>query len=390
MENKVQVVYKDRKNTNSKKWDSQFQMFGEENLHAMWIADMDFQSPDCVSMAIINYAENCVLGYYNTPESYYDSFIIWQKNYHSNYVSKEWIRFSPGIVPAVNWFVQFMTQPHESVIVLTPVYYPFLDAVKNNNRTLITSELIDTNGNYTIDFNDFEEKIIKNNVKMFILCSPHNPVGRVWRFDELNNLLSICKKHNVFVISDEIHQDFVFSDNAHIPSLNIDGFQDMIVTLTAATKTFNLAGCQNSFVVIPNEEIRKRYDEFITKIRIFSGNLLGYVAVEAAYTQGRPWLEEVKSIIYENYKYVINSFAEHLPHIVVSPLEGTYLLWINFGNYLPQSELKQFLQKECKLALDYGEWFGGEQFGTYARMNLATSKESVEKAVKKIVEQLNI
>lgn len=382
------VIYKNRKKTNSRKWDCQFQMFGEENLHAMWIADMDFQTPTCVSNAIVDYVKNGVLGYYGIPESYYNSFINWQKSYHSSNVQREWIRFSPGVVPAINWIIQFMTKRFEPVIVLTPVYYPFLEAVKNNERKLITCDLIDSNGYYTIDFNDFEKKIVEHDVKIFILCSPHNPVGRVWNHNELNILLSICKKHNVFVISDEIHQDFTFSDNIHIPSANVGDFSDMLITLTAATKTFNLAGCQNSFVIIPNELIRERYDEFTTQIRIFSGNLLGYIAVEAAYTNGRAWFEEVKRIIYENYQYVKNSFSEYLPHVVVSPLEGTYLLWLNFEYYLLPSEVKKFMQHECKLAFDYGDWFGSNNFGACVRMNLATSKESVDIAVQQIIKNI--
>ncbi len=383
-----QVVYIDRKKTNCRKWDCQYPMFGEENLHAMWVADMDFQSPPCVLNAIEDYFKIGVLGYYDIPDSYYEAFINWENTYHSYKVLKEWIRFSPGVVPAINWFVQFMTKPAESVIVLTPVYYPFLDAVKNNKRTLITCELINSNGHYTIDFIDFEKKIVENDVKLFILCSPHNPVGRVWNHSELDRLLSICKKHNVFVVSDEMHQDFTFSNHCHIPSANVGDFSDILVTLTAASKTFNLAGCKNSFVIIPSETIRKKYDEFSTNIRIPSGNLFGYIAVEAAYTNGRTWFEEVKQIIFENYIYVKNEFSEYLPHVLISPLEGTYLLWINFEYYMTPSEIRQFMQEQCKLALDYGDWFGGEKSGTFVRMNLATSKDNVKIAVQRIIEKL--
>lgn len=384
-----QVIYVDRKDTNSKKWDCQSPMFGEENLHPMWVADMDFKVPDCVTKAIKSYLDIGVLGYYNIPDTYYEAFINWQKYYHNSIVLKDWIRFAPGVVPAVNWIIQFLTQSHESVIVLTPVYYPFLDAIKNNKRTLIACDLINRQGRYTIDFDEFEKQIVDNDVKLFILCSPHNPVGRVWTVEELNNLLLICKKHNVFVVSDEIHQDFVFLDNSHTPTLNISGYSEIVITLTAASKTFNLAGCQNSFVVIPNKELRKKYDEFISNIRVLNGNSLGYVAVEAAYSHGRAWFEELKQVIYENYLYITSNFKEYLPNIVISPLEGTYLLWLDFEYYLKAEEMSNFMQQECKLALDYGEWFGGKNFGTYVRMNIATSKESVEIAVKKIINKLN-
>lgn len=278
-----------------------------------------------------------------------------------------------------------MTNPHDSVIVLTPVYYPFLYAVKNNNRTLVTSSLVNTNGIYSIDFEDFEEKIIKNHVSLFILCSPHNPVGRVWTKDELKTLLDICRKHNVFVISDEIHQDITFGSHAHIPSLSIGNYDDMLITLTAPSKTFNLAGCQNSIIIIPDEDLRHKWDTFTNGIRMNGGNTFGYIAAEAAYSQGRPWFEEAKEIIYQNYTYVRDTFARELPHVVLSPLEGTYLCWFDMGYYVKAEELKDFMQKRCRIALDYGNWFGGAEFATFVRMNLATSIDNVKQAAEAII-----
>lgn len=381
------VTYVDRRNTDCSKWDAQSENFGEEGLHAMWVADMDFQVPSCVTDALSEYVKEGVFGYYTAPDSYYNAFIHWEKE-HGYDVKREWIRFSPGVVSGFNWIVQMMTNPKDPVIVLTPVYYPFLYAVTNNDRTLITSDLINDHGVYSIDFEDFEQKIIDNHVKLFIFCSPHNPVGRVWKKEELDKLVAICKKHHVFIISDEIHHDLLAPGQKHIPIASIADYDDSLITVTAPSKTFNLAGCQNSIIIIPDEKLREKWDAFTTSIRVTNGNTFGYIAARAAYTGGRPWLNEVNEIVHNNYLYVKETFEKELPKLVVSPLEGTYLLWIDFGAYLSFDEMKDFMQKKCHLAFDYGDWFGGEKFGTHIRMNLATSKENVEKAVMAIIENL--
>lgn len=381
------VTYVDRRNTDCSKWDAQSENFGEEGLHAMWVADMDFQVPSCVTDALSEYVKEGVFGYYTAPDSYYNAFINWEKEHGYN-VKREWIRFSPGVVSGFNWIVQMMTNPKDPVIVLTPVYYPFLYAVTNNDRTLITSDLINDHGTYSIDFEDFEQKIIDNHVKLFIFCSPHNPVGRVWKKEELDKLVAICKKHHVFIISDEIHHDLLAPGQKHIPIASIADYDDNLITVTAPSKTFNLAGCQNSIIIIPDEKLREKWDAFTTSIRVTNGNTFGYIAARAAYTGGRPWLNEVNEIVHNNYLYVKETFEKELPKLVISPLEGTYLLWIDFGAYLSFDEMKDFMQKKCHLAFDYGDWFGGEKFGTHVRMNLATSKENVEKAVTAIIENL--
>lgn len=381
------VTYVDRRNTDCSKWDAQSENFGEEGLHAMWVADMDFQVPACVTDALSAYVKEGVFGYYTAPDSYYNAFINWEKE-HGYTVKREWIRFSPGVVSGFNWIVQMMTKPKDPVIVLTPVYYPFLYAVTNNDRTLITSDLINDHGVYSIDFEDFEQKIIDNHVKLFIFCSPHNPVGRVWKKEELDKLVAICKKHHVFIISDEIHHDLLAPGQKHIPIASIADYDDSLITVTAPSKTFNLAGCQNSIIIIPDEKLREKWDAFTTSIRVTSGNTFGYIAARAAYTGGRPWLNEVNEIVHNNYLYVKETFERELPKLVISPLEGTYLLWIDFGAYLSFDEMKDFMQKKCRLAFDYGDWFGGERFGTHIRMNLATSRENVETAVQAIVAHL--
>lgn len=378
------VIFADRHNTDSEKWDGLTETYGRDGLQAMWVADMDFKAPECVQKAIDDYIKTGVFGYYKPRESYVEAFIDWEREYHGYEVKKKWVRFSPGVVPAINWFLHFMTNEGDAVIVQTPIYYPFMDGVKHNKRKLITCDLVNTNGVYTIDFDAFEKQIAENDVKVFIMSSPHNPSGRVWTKEELKTMLDICRKHNVFVISDEIHQDIVFS-GTQIPAATVGDYDDMLVTLTAASKTFNLAALQNSFIVIPNAELRAKYDEFKEGIRLRQGNPFGYVAAEAAYRHGREWFENVKSIIYGNYLYIKDTFAARLPKAVVTPLEATYLMWIDLGAYVSAENMHDFIQNKCELAFDYGDWFGGERFGTHVRINLATSREMVEKAVQRII-----
>ncbi len=380
--------YVDRKNSNCGKWDGQTGMFGEEGLHAMWVADMDFAVPEAVQEALRKYIDFGVFGYMKVPDSYYEACIDWEYEHHGYKIEREWIRFSPGVVSAFNWLIQFMTEQGDAVIVTTPVYYPFLHAVNNNNRKLITSDLVNTNGVYTIDFEDFEQKIIDNQVKAFIFCSPHNPVGRVWTKEELERLFAICRKHNVFVISDEIHQDLVYEPNKHIPAATVADMDDLLITICAPSKTFNLAGAKNSEVFIPNKEIRDKWDEFVNGIRIMGGNAFGYVAAEAAYRGGKEWLDEVKAQIMENYHYMKEELEKRLPGVIVSPLEGTYLAWVDLTAYVKPEDLKDFMQKKCRMAVDYGEWFGGNAGGSFIRINLATSLDNVKIAVERISENL--
>ena len=380
----MSLEYVDRRGTNCNKWDGQTKRFGEEGLHAMWVADMDFKVATCIQDALKEYVETGVFGYMRVPDSYYDACIKWEYKHHGYKMKKEWIRFSPGVVAAFNWIIQFMTNKNDSIIVTTPVYYPFLHAVINNERELITSDLKNESGQYSIDYEDFEKKIIENDVKLFVLCSPHNPVGRVWKKEELERILDICRKHNVFVISDEIHQDLVYGENKHIPAYLVGDYEDMLIMIIAPSKTFNLAGAQNSEVIIPNEKLREKWDKYVNGIRVLGGNGFGYVAAEAAYRGGDEWLKEVKEQIQENYQYLKKTLNEKLPKAIVTPLEGTYLVWIDLSSYVDPQNMKEFMQKKCRIAVDYGEWFGGERFAGCIRINLATSLDNVKKGVEAI------
>lgn len=383
-----QVIYKDRFGTDCNKWDGCEEKFGDENLLPLWVADMDFEAPSCVKQALKKYVDFGVFGYYQIPNRYYEAFINWEKTYHDYDVKKEWIRFAPGVVPAFNWLIHILTNERDGVLITPPVYYPFKDAVVNNNRTLVESPLMRLEDHYELDYEDFERKIKEQNVKLFIFCTPHNPVGRVWKRDEIVKALDSCKKYGVYVIADEIHQDIIMDGYQKVTAAATGNYDEIMVTLTAATKTFNLAGCQNSIVVIPNESLRKRYDDYLTRLRITGGNAFGYIAVQSAYEGGRKWLDEVLNIIEENYHLMKSILEEKLPKVWIPKLEGTYLMWIDLGAYVSADEIESVIQKDCGLAVDYGSWFGGEAYGTFIRVNLATREENIRLAAEKIVEVL--
>lgn len=383
-----QVIYKDRLGTDCNKWDGCEEKFGDEHLLPLWVADMDFEAPSCVKQALKKYVDFGVFGYYQIPNRYYEAFINWEKTYHDYDVKKEWIRFAPGVVPAFNWLIHILTNERDGVLITPPVYYPFKDAVVNNNRTLVESPLMRLEDHYELDYEDFERKIKEQNVKLFIFCTPHNPVGRVWKRDEIVKVLDICKKYGVYVIADEIHQDIIMDGYQKVTAAATGNYDEIMVTLTAATKTFNLAGCQNSIVVIPNESLRKRYDDYLTRLRITGGNAFGYIAVQSAYDGGRKWLDEVLNIIEENYHLMKSILEEKLPKVWIPKLEGTYLMWIDLGAYVSADEIESVIQKDCGLAVDYGSWFGGESYGTFIRVNLATREENIRLAAEKIVEVL--
>lgn len=380
------IVYKERKNTGSMKWDGCKEKFGEENLLPLWVADMDFEVPSCVKEALMKYINFGVFGYYQQPKEYEEAFIRWEETYHNYKVSRDWIRFSPGVVPAFNWLIHILTKENDGVIIMPPVYYPFRDAIVNNHRTLVESPLLRTENGYVIDYEDFEEKIKTNDVKVFIFCSPHNPVGRVWKREEIQRVMDICKKYHVYVISDEIHQDIIMKGYEQIPAATTGDYDEILVTLTAATKTFNLAACQNSILIIPDEKLRGMYDEYLGRLRIKGGNAFGYIAVQSAYEHGREWFEEVLAVIESNYHLLRKRMEEELPEAWISNLEGTYLMWIDLSNYLKREKIEQVLQNQCGLAVDYGAWFCGNGHEGFIRVNLATKSENIEMAAQKLVE----
>jgi len=375
------------------KWDGLRAHFGSDDLLPVWVADMDFESPDCVKEALSKLVGLNVYGYYQVPDGYYNAFIEWEKKYHDYEVKREWLSFMPGVVQALYRLVHCFTDENDSVAVMTPVYYPFFSAVENSGRNLVKVPLINDAGVYTIDFPLFEKSIAEKDVKMFILCSPHNPVGRVWTDEELKRMLDICKKYGVLVVSDEIHHDLIFSDKKQITAANAGDYDEILLMLTSASKTFNLAGCRNALLIVPDEALRRKYRAFSRRNGFSSGSAFGYVSGQAAFEGGRAWLDEVLEIIKGNYNYLCSALAETLPKAVISPLEGTYLMWIDVSAYMKERDGREgcfdrdtewFMRDTCRLAVDLGKWFGGKEYDGFIRINLATKRENIEEVAARL------
>lgn len=380
-----------RKGTNSLKWDALDVRFGDPDLTPAWVADMEFKAPQEVLDAIKKRVDHGVFGYSYVWDSYYEAFINWEKERYGYEVKPAWMRFSTGIVTALYWFVNAFTKKDDAVLILTPVYYPFHDAVRDNGRKLVTSELVNKEGTYTINYEEIERKIVEEDVKLFIHCSPHNPVGRVWTEEESERLLEICKKHGVLVISDEVHQDLVFSEHKHIPSAVVENgkYEEQVITVTAASKTFNLAGLLVSHIIIPNNELRKTFDEYVNTVNQTEVNVLGLTAVEAAYTYGGPWLNGLLDTVRYNYNYLKEELLNHAPKLQISPLEGTYLVWIDLRAYIDADKTKEFIQDQCKVAIDFGEWFSESGRG-FIRINLGTHPDYIKHIVKQMITYLPV
>ncbi|MBE5967276.1 MAG: putative C-S lyase [Lachnospiraceae bacterium] len=291
--------YVDRMGTDSLKWDALDVRFGNPGLISMWVADMEFRAPECVIEALHKRVDHGIYGYSFIPDSYFQAVIDWESSHHGYKPEKEWLRVSPGVVSALYWMVNMYTKEEDSILIMTPVYYPFHNCVKDSNRKLITCDLNYDKGVYTVDFEAFEKKIVDNHVKMYIMCSPHNPAGRVWKEEELEKMLEICARHNVLVISDEIHQDLVFSEHKQIPAATVANgkYADNIITAFAASKTFNLATCLTSTIVIKNKELREIWDKFTNVFHNVEVNIFGITAVEAALRGGNEWYEDLKKVI---------------------------------------------------------------------------------------------
>ncbi|HPB62181.1 MAG TPA: PatB family C-S lyase [Rectinema sp.] len=374
----------DRSNTYSIKWDRDQLPEGCRDAIPMWIADMDFAcSPDIVK-AIQARAEHPIYGYTKCSEEYYKSFIDWMKHRNGWSIEKDWILFSPGVVPAINLAVLAYTQPGDKIIIQPPVYNPFSAAVLNNSRQLVENPLVIRDGRYTMDFEDLDRKI-DTQTKLLILCSPHNPVGRVWTIDELSKLIDICSSHNILIISDEIHSDIILGTEVHHCTASLSEKAAAItITLTAPNKTFNLAGLQIANIVIPNRELSKAFGEQAMKIGINLTNTFGMVAQEAAYTKGEPWLEELLSYLKENYATLKSFIDRRIPSLKVFPLEGTYLPWLDCRVLgLSDAELHDLFLKKARLWLDDGTMFGTGGSG-FMRINIACPRSVLIKALEQL------
>ncbi|MGC9384308.1 MAG: MalY/PatB family protein [Kosmotogaceae bacterium] len=378
----------ERKGTNCFKWDFAEEIFGKSEILPMWVADMDFKSPEEVIKAIEKRAKHGVFGYTARPNSLYESIIEWLGKRFNWEVRKEWIVFTPGVVPAIDLAIQAYTNSGDGVIIQPPVYKPFFGAVENNDRKLIKNPLKINKGKYRIDFDDLKRKV-NSGAKMLILCSPHNPVGRVWDRDELEELGFIAKKHKLIVISDEIHADIVYRPNKHTPFLNVDNaFDDFSVVCMAPSKTFNLAGLETSFVIIKNKSLREEFEKYIKKNSLWMTNIFGIVAAEAAYRFGEQWLDSLLDYLSGNIKYIESFVEQRLPEVKFDKPEGTYLAWFDFRKLgLPSKTLKKLLVEKGRVGLNDGPDFGKEGEG-FQRLNFGCPKillkdglERIEKAI---------
>ncbi|GEK29255.1 MalY/PatB family protein [Furfurilactobacillus siliginis] len=379
----------DRRHTNSLKWDALDERFGDATLTPLWVADMEFREPASVTDAIIERVRHGVFGYAIDDPAYFDAFNNWQQTRHNLSLERRWLTFDNGVVNSLYTIVNTFTKPDDAVMVLTPVYYPFKNAVTDNHRTLITSELKHDQDTFTIDFADVEAKIVANDVRVLIHCSPHNPIGRIWTPKELEQLLSICARHNVLVVSDEIHQDFEIGDCKFVSALTVaDGrYNDHLIVLNAPSKSFNMATLLNSHVIIPNATLQT---QFLAGQKCFNQvelSVLGQTAGEAAYRTAGDWFDELVAVIRSNYQYVRDELAVKAPAVHVANLEGTYLLWLDLRSVVDPTTIHEFVQNKVGLAVDYGEWFSDEDQGCI-RLNLATKPEFVHAAVQQLLTAL--
>jgi len=374
----------DRKNTKCYKWDYNKEIFGKEKLLSMWVADMDFQAPQEVLKVLQKRVDHGVFGYTGLTDSFYDSIINWMKERFDWEIKKDWIIATPGIVPSINFAIQTYTKKNDKILVQTPVYYPFFTSIKNNKRALIVSELKLIDDHYEMDFADLEKKLA-DDVKMMILCSPHNPVSRVWKLEELQRVSELCLKYNVLLISDEIHSDLIFSNNKHIPIPIISKqIADNSITMFAPSKTFNVAGLSLSYLIIPNKKIKVKFQKTLLNLGLHGGNVFGIEALEASYRYGQKWLEELLIYVEDNYNFVQQYFQNNIPQIKPIKMEGTYLLWLDCRELgLSQKELVGFFINKVGLALNDGSKFGkgGEGF---MRMNLGCPRELIIRALKQL------
>jgi len=375
----------DRRGTYSLKWDFLQEKVGDEEIIPLWVADMDFLSPPSVIEALRKRAAHGIYGYTGLPDSYYQSIIFWMKKRFSWPIEKEWIIFTPGVIPALHLAVQAFTQPGDKVIIQPPVYRPFRLAVENNGRRLIQNTLVNQDGYYRMDLESLESQI-DDQTRLLILCSPHNPVSRVWRAEELKELINLCFNRGIIIISDEIHADLIMPGFTHLPTSQTSSeAAEITVTCTAPNKTFNIAGLEMGNAIIPNHRLRARFQQALLKAGLFLANTFGVVATEVAYREGEKWLTAVINYIHQNYLFLQEYFGHYLPEIKITPLEGTYLAWLDFRAFhLSDKELQEKLLRKAKVWLDEGPKFGQGGQG-FQRLNLACPRGLLEEALERIV-----
>lgn len=372
----------DRRGTNSVKYDFMAEHGMPEHVLPLWVADMDFAAPTEVVESLTEAARHGIFGYSEAGDSYFQAVHDWMLTSHKWQVEKEWLVKSPGIVFAIATAVKAYTQAGDGVMIQNPVYHPFSHVVHANGRTLVDNTLIQENGRYRMDYDRMEQQIEESNVKLFVLCNPHNPVGRVWTREELQRLGEICVRHGVIIVSDEIHHDFIFPGHEHVVLAGMgEQFAQMTVTCTAPSKTFNIAGLQISNIFIPNPRMREAFQKELEKTGGGEINRMGLVAGESAYRYGRQWLEELMVYLKGNLDFVRDFLKERLPEIKLVEPEGTYLLWLDFGGLrLEGDALEDWLVHKAGLWLNDGRMFGTGGAG-FGRLNMGCPRGILEQAL---------
>jgi cystathionine beta-lyase len=376
----------DRRQTGCVKWDFLHEFYGEKDLLPMWVADMDFESPRPVVEALERRAQHGIYGYCRCTSAYFEVTMEWIERRHGWKIKKEWIVFCPGLVPAVSMLVRTFARPGDKVVLQMPAYYPFMRAIENNGLHVLNNPLKLQDGQYRMDFEDLEQRVKDKRARILILCSPHNPVGRVWRPEELVRLGEICVEHGLLVIADEVHSDLIRKGFKHTPfaSLATD-FLNQSITLSAPSKTFNLAGLHTSNVIIADPQKRREFEVQLLSNGISGPNAFGAVALEAAYRHGEEWLEQLRDYLEENLAFLKGFSKERIPEVRVIEPEGTYLVWLDFRKLgLGKDGLERLMQKEARVALDEGYIFGEAEGAGFERINIACPRAILQEGLERI------
>jgi len=378
----------DRKNTNCVKHDALEKYFGSNKLLPLWVADMDFETPDFIQEALKNRLDHPIYAYSFYSDCFYSSFINWMKKRHGFQVESSWLKVTPGVLTGLSMAITAFTQPGDKIIIQPPVYHPFFQLVKSSDRVLIENELKFENGKYQMDFDNLKAGIDEK-TKMIIISNPHNPVGRVWTKTELSELVAICEENNILILADEIHSDIIFKPHNYTPISTISSYaKNNSLTFVAPTKTFNIAGLATSIVIIPNEQMYETYSSITSRYHVEGANVFGSVAFEAAYTHGEEWLVQLLAYLKTNVQLVKSYLAENLPSVRMVEPEGTYLLWLDFSALnLKDSELHRILVDEGEIALNKGTTFG-EKGTKYMRLNIGSPQAIILEGLERIVAAL--
>ncbi|EHG12635.1 MalY/PatB family protein [Streptococcus intermedius] len=358
----------------------------DPQLLPAWIADMDFEVMPEVKNAIHKYAEQLVYGYTYASDELLQAVLDWEKNEHQYSFDKDAVVFVEGVVPSISIAIQAFTKEGEAVLINSPVYPPFARSVQLNHRKLVSNSLKEENGLFQIDFEQLEKDLIENHVKLYLLCNPHNPGGRVWEREVLEQIGHLCQKHHVILVSDEIHQDLTLFGHEHVSFNTVSpDFKDFALVLSSATKTFNIAGTKNSYAIIENPSLRTTFKHQQLVNNHHEVSSLGYIATETAYRYGKPWLVALKAVLEENIQFAVEYFAQEAPRLKVMKPQGTYLIWLDFSDYgLTDDALFTLLHDQAKVILNRGSDYGSEG-KLHARLNIATPKSLVEEICKRIV-----